>query len=345
MYSLYILLKIVRFGILGESDNAVFLLMITSAIRTLVFSAILAICLICSETYAADKIHVAFLAHDSLTSTGRTLHGARKTIRREHPEAIFHTFIIGTNTDQNLVIVDSISIINPRLILTVGSAATSFAQDNFSDIPIVFSAVKYPVLSGFINSMSQPERNTTGASLNIPVDVQFRYFKEIIPDLKKIGVLYTSNTESLIPQARIVAESAGLSLVALQINNFKEIPNALDSLSKSIDGMWAVADPNLFDPRSTKFILLNIIRKSMPLMGFSRHIVESGALFALDFDYKAIGFQAGGIANKIIAGKEAGSIPVTMADVIWFHYNAKTAEHIRVTIPEELVAVAKEVYR
>lgn len=319
--------------------------MIINVARIIVFSVILAFCLFVSETYAAGEIHVAFLTYDSLKSTVRTLHGARKTIRKEHPETVFHTFTVGADAVQSRVIVDSINIIKPRLILTVGSAATSFAQDNFSENPIVFSAVKYPVLSGFINSMSQPGRNTTGASLNIPVDVQFRYFKKIIPDLKKIGVLYTSNTESLIPQARIVAERAGLSLVALQINNFKELPDALDSLSKTVDGLWTVADPNLFDPRSTKFILLNTIRKSMPLMGFSRHVVESGALFALDFDYKAIGFQAGGIANKIIAGKEAGSIPVTMADVIWFHYNAKTAEHIRVTIPEELVAVAKEVYR
>jgi putative ABC transport system substrate-binding protein len=80
-------------------------------------------------------------------------------------------------------------------------------------------------------------------------------------------------------------------------------------------------------------------------MGFSRHVVASGALFALDFDYKAVGHQAGEIVNRVIKGEKPQEISVTSADVIWFHYNEKTAKHIEVTIPEELVAVAKEVYR
>jgi putative ABC transport system substrate-binding protein len=80
-------------------------------------------------------------------------------------------------------------------------------------------------------------------------------------------------------------------------------------------------------------------------MGFSRYVVESGALFALDFDYKAVGRQAGEIACRVIGGQKPGSISVTSADLIWFHYNENTARHIKVTIPEDLVAIAKEVYR
>ena len=68
-------------------------------------------------------------------------------------------------------------------------------------------------------------------------------------------------------------------------------------------------------------------------------------MFALDFDYKAIGYQAGEIVNKLIAGTDASEIRVTSSDVIYFHYNEKTAKFIRVKIPPELVAVAKEVYR
>jgi ABC-type uncharacterized transport system substrate-binding protein len=49
--------------------------------------------------------------------------------------------------------------------------------------------------------------------------------------------------------------------------------------------------------------------------------------------------------NRIINGEKPGNIRVTSADVIWFHYNEKTAKHINVQIPEELAAVAKEVYR
>ena len=294
---------------------------------------------------ASGDVHVVVLTHDSLTSTKRTLHGTEKVIRREHPEAVFHSFLVTNDDSSRTFIVDSLSRISPNVIVTIGSAATEFAQANFRNTPITFSSVMYPVLSGFVKSMERPGENVTGASLDIPAEVQFKYFKKIVPDLRRLGVLYTSNTAGLIADAKSVAQSLGLTLVPVLVNDVKELPEALDSLSATAQGVWSVADPNLFDPQSTRYILLNMIRKGIPFMGFSRHVVESGALFALDFDYKAIGFQAGAIASRIIRGEHPRNIPVTMADVIWFHYNEKTADYINIRMPEELVAVAKEVYR
>jgi len=303
-------------------------------------------CLLGVSSQASDRIDIAVFMSDSLTATLRTLHGAKKMITRQHPQTTFHSFYINQSSDNvRPIIVDSVDIIKPTLLLTIGSSATRFAQDNFSGIPIVFAAVKYPVLSGFVESTARPGGNITGASIDVPVDVQFRYFKRIVPDLKIIGVLYTNNTASLIPRARAEAKGLRLTLVAVKVSDTRELPKALDSLAAAVDGIWSLADPNLFDPQSTKYILLNSLRKGIPFMGFSRHVVESGALFALDFDYKAVGRQAGEISNRIIKGERPQNISVTSADVIWFHYNEKTAKHIDITIPDELAAVAKEIYR
>lgn len=298
----------------------------------------------------ADLTHagnndIIILSGDALTSTRRTIKGSSKVISKEHPEVVFTNFLVKNNADQNLSIIDSIKTVNPKLIITIGSSATKLAQDNFDDIPIVFSSVKYPVLSGFVKTVANPGKNITGASIDIPTRIQFEKFKQIIPNLKKIGVLYTQNTESLIPQAKIIAKQLHLELIALKVNNEKELPKKLDSLTSIVQGIWSVADMNLFKEKTTRYILINTLRKRIPFMGFSKYVVESGALFALDFDYKAVGRQAGQIVNKILSGKSPATTKVTTADVIWFHYNEKTAERINITIPEELVAVAKEVYR
>ena len=312
--------------------------------KLLKWSFLTILCLLCvAETKAQT---VVFLASDSLTYTRRTINGAKRQIKQQHELIAFHEYYLNANEpDINRARVDSVKRLNPALIITVGSTATSFAKENFDSCPIVFSSVMYPVMSGFVDSFNRPGGNITGASLNIQADVQFRYFKKIIPDLKNIGVLYTSNTAALIPPAKIIANSMGLELIALEINTEKELPQALDSLAKTVDGLWSVADPNLFNPQSTKYILLNSLRKGIPFMGFSRYVVESGALFAIDFDYKAIGRQAGDIANRVIRGERPANIGVTCPDVRWFHYNEKTAGHLNITIPEELAAVAKEVYR
>ncbi len=322
-----------------------FLLMIHWSKHIFAVFAILLGGLITGLSEAAAKTPIAVLMSDSLTATMRTFHGARKEVKRENPSVVFHNFTINQATGNGDEIIDSLRKIRPRAVLTIGSSATRFAQKNFPNIPIVFAAVLYPKLSGFVESVSHPGGNITGASLDIPNDVQFKYFKKIVPDLKKIGVLYSDSTSSLIPPAQKTAQKLGLTLIPVKVNGHKQLPAALDSLAKLVDGIWSLADPVLFNPISTRYILLNTLRKGIPFMGFSRNVVESGALFALDFDYKAVGRQAGAIINRILRGEHPSSIAVTSADIIWFHYNENTAKHIAVTIPTELAAIAKEVYR
>ena len=294
---------------------------------------------------AAAGTNIVILKSDNLTSTKRSLHGIKKVINRKHTDIDYSEYLVNESPGRDLLMIDSVRAQEPSLIVTLGTSATKLAQENFTDIPIVFSSVMYPALSGFVESLAQPGRNITGASLNIPVDVQFRTFHDIVPNLKNIGVLYSKHTARLIKPAQAIAAKMGMTLTAVLISESKELPGALDSLASTMDGIWSVADPELFTPQSTRYILLNTLRKGVPFMGFSRHVVESGALFALDFDYKAVGQQAGAIASRVIGGEPPGEISVSMVDVLWFHYNEKTAKHISVAIPSELIAVAKEVYR
>ncbi|MBD3257317.1 hypothetical protein GF377_02700 [candidate division GN15 bacterium] len=306
--------------------------------------AVAAILMACLAVSASAET-VVVVSSDSLTSTRRTISGARSAIRAERDDVEFVYVQLQTASGSIQEQLEEIAAADPDLILTVGSAATRVAREGFPDKPIVFSSVMYPVISGFVESIEQPGNNMTGASLDIPVDIQFRYFRQIVPDLDEVGVLYTSNTAPLIPEATGVAAEMGITLHALEVASHKDLPRALDSLCTFVDGLWSVADQNLFDPQSTKYILLNSLRHGVPFMGFSRYVVESGALFALDFDYKAIGRQAGSQATAILDGAEPGTMPVTVPDIIWFHYNEKTAVHIDINIPNDLVAIAKEVYR
>ena len=294
---------------------------------------------------SARSQDIAIIASDSLTYTKRAIRGATKSISQSHSEAKFHKFYLTgiASVDRNTT--DSISKIKARLFVTIGSAATEYAQNNFPNTPIVFAAVKYPALSGFVNQDGTPTKNITGASLDMPADIQFKYFKQLVPNLKSMGVLYTENTQSLIKPSQGIAKRMGLTLIPIKISHERDIPPALDSLARTVDGIWSVADARLFSPQSTQYILLNCLKKGVPLMGFSRHVVESGALFAIDFDYKAIGRQAGNIATRILNGARIQDSPVTVPDIRWFHYNERTAKYLGIKVPEELSAIAKEVYR
>ena len=69
--------------------------------------------------------------------------------------------------------------------------------------------------------------------------------------------------------------------------------------------------------------------------------MKSGALFALDMDFKDVGRQAGELSIRVLKGENPGSIPITRPEVIWFHFNRKTAKYIAANIPEDLRTIAK----
>jgi putative tryptophan/tyrosine transport system substrate-binding protein len=288
---------------------------------------------------------IVVITTDTLTSTQRSISGAKTVVKSANAGAQFFEFQISAANATSTKTSDSISALRPDIIISSGSDATAYAKQHFPETPTVFCSVMYPVISGFVESFTRPGHNITGASLSIPPKTQFEYFKMILPKATTIGVLYTDNTASLIPPAKVVAKSQGLELLAIKVSAEREIPAKLDTLVAQVDGLWSLADPVLFGPQTTKYILINALKRGIPIMGFSRFLVESGALFALDFDYKAVGRQAGDIVNEILRGSRPENVSVTTPDVIWFHYNEKTAQHMNIRIPEALVAVAKEVYR
>ncbi len=314
-------------------------------LRHTIFFLVLFVFLFTNTSIADNYVHLAVLKSDNLVSTKRAISGAKSIVRKKYENVVFHEFLIDQSSNSDKEIIDTINSHIPTLILTIGTNATFFAQEHFKKFPVVFSSVRYPVLSGIVKSMNRPGGNITGASLNIPNDVQFRTLVDIIPNIQNIGVLYSDYTKDLITSAAKTVKKIGLNLIAIPVNQPKDLPSAVDSLIKSCQGIWSVADPNLFNSQSTRYILLNSIRKGIPFMGFSRHVVESGALFALDLDHKGVGRQAGHIIIKVIEGEKPGNIPVSLVDLIWFHYNEKTASHIDIIIPDKYSAVAKKVYR
>lgn len=299
-----------------------------------------------TNAYADRKnVSIVIIKSDDLKSTVRSISGAKKVIYSSFENCQFVEYLYFRNLSNEDALIDSINNINPKLILTVGSSATKFSKEKLSNYPTVFSGVIYPENFGIVESLNMPGGNVSGASLNIPLDVQFKYYRSIIPGLEKVGVLYTSKTESLIEDAKVEARKMGIEIISYRIDKKKDIPKAIDSLNKVVDGFWSVADEDLYTKQSIKYILLNTVRKRKPFMGFSRHMVEKGALFALDFNYKAVGRQAGEIVVKVLEGQAIGKIPVSQVNMLWFHYNEKTAKRIAIPIPGELISVAKEVYR
>ena len=187
--------------------------------------------------------------------------------------------------------------------------------------------------------------NLTGASLDIPVRTQLDKFKLIVPGLRKVGVIFTRDSEPVVAQAKRICKEIGLELVPVAISSEKEIPVAIENLGQKVDGLWAVADTVIFTPQSTQYLLLYTLRNGIPFMGPFTSFVKAGALFTLAWNDKDVGRQSGELALKVLAGEKPSQIPITTPRMIFLILNLRTAEQINLEIPPHIVSVAKEVYQ
>ena len=260
----------------------------------------------------------------------------KETLREKSYDLNVEEYVLKDDADQKDGLLAEIKKKSPRLIVTLGSAATSYIAEDIKDTPVVFCMVLNPTASGFIQSMNASGNNMTGASLDIPLEAQFEALRSVIPSARKVGVIYNpSETESVIQEATKAAEEIGLKLVSIPIISGEEVPEALRTLDGKVDALWSVADSTVFSRGSTKFILLHTLRNKIPFIGLSPAFVKAGALMALATDYQEVGTQCGELAVRILSGDHPSSLPITMPRTITMYLNLNTAEIIGLKIPSD----------
>ena len=95
--------------------------------------------------------------------------------------------------------------------------ATPMAQAQYSlamktDIPVIFTAVTDPVAAELANADGTPVGEITGTSDKLPIEQQLQMIREILPDAKNIGIMYTTsevNSESAIAEYKELAPKYG----------------------------------------------------------------------------------------------------------------------------------------
>ncbi|HET6373156.1 MAG TPA: ABC transporter substrate-binding protein [Candidatus Polarisedimenticolia bacterium] len=234
-------------------------------------------------------------------------------------------------------LIEKVRARRPDLILTVGSTATTLVSERVRDIPIVFCMVLPSSGNSSLQGLREARGNMTGASMEIPLKTQFLKVKEVLPNVRRIGVFYNpSVTGPLIQAAGKIASDMGLELVPIAVTTETDVLQSTEDLENRVDVLWSVADSTVFSPQGLKSILLATLRNRIPFVGLSPSFVKAGALLALSVDYEDVGRQSGEQALRIIAGEAPVMVPMSVPRNVSLSVNMNTAKQIEVQIQDEV---------
>lgn len=229
--------------------------------------------------------------------------------------------------------------------ITTPTAQVCAQEIKGTNIPLVFGAVTDPVSAGLVNSLENPGGNITGTSDRWPTSAQFDLLLQLVPSVKRIGVVYNpgeTNSESNIKEVEQVCKNKNLQLIKVAVSNTSEVYAAAQSLVGKIDAFYVSADNTVITAMDA---VIKISEKNkIPLLPGVSSNVEQGGFGTLGPNYFDVGVEAAKIVDRIIKGEKPADIPVSTAKNFEYFFNLKSAKATGVVIPDDLLKKASKIY-
>ena len=216
-----------------------------------------------------------------------------ENIEFEYKNASFDTGNCGT-ISQGFVS-DGVELIC-AIATPMAQAAYNYATDK--DIPVVFTAITDPVRAALDTG------NVTGTSDMVPVEAQLKLIRTLMPQAKKIGILFTTsedNSLSTIETYEKLAGDYGFEIVTKGVTNASDVPLAIESIMDEVDCFTNLTDNTVVGQLDIMLEKANAAGK--PIFGSEIEQVKNGCVAAQGIDYFALGVQTGKMAAKILNGK------------------------------------------
>lgn len=229
---------------------------------------------------------------------------------------------------------------NPDLILAIATPSSQAVANATKDIPILITAVTDPESSELVASNGAPGGNVSGTSDLTPVKKQIELLKQLIPEAKKIAVLYSSseiNSKIQADLAKSAATDLGMETIDATVSNSNEIQQVVQSLVGKVDAIYAPTDNLIASSMPTVAQVAN--DSKIPVICGEGGMVDNGGLATYGIDYYELGKLTGQQAVKILEGTaKTADMPIEYLpdDKCTLQINDEVAKTLGIIIPQEL---------
>ena len=236
---------------------------------------------------------------------------------------------------------------NVDVIVTAGTPAALAVKKATNTVPLVMVAVGDPVGTGIVPNLARPGGNITGLS-SIAPDLEGKrlgLLREVVPNLSHVAFfLNPANAfhSVSIQQARVAAQSLGITLQPLEVDKSEQLDTAFASIVKEKpDALLILADRVFLHNRGRMMEFAT--QQRLPSVNAYRELVEAGGLMSYGPSYEDMHRRAAVYVDKILKGARPADLPVEQPTKFTLLVNLKAAKALGLTVPASLLARADEV--
>lgn len=235
---------------------------------------------------------------------------------------------------------------NPDVIIAIATPAAQAVASATTTIPVVFSAVTEPVEAKLVSKLDGSGTNVTGASDVLPLEPQIELIKELIPNVKNIGFVYSPgevNSTVTLRNLKAITEPQGIQIIEAPAQKSSDISMSAQSLVGKVDVIYTSTDNNVINAYEA---LTKVAKEAkIPLVSSDPSVVERGASVVLGVNYHQLGIETGKITARILKGEKAGDIAIYSAKELDLMVNQDNAKEQGLQIPQSILDKAKNVVK
>lgn len=215
-----------------------------------------------------------------------------------------------------------------------------------TEIPVIYTAVSDPLSAGLVDEEGANVGNITGTCDQLPVKEQIEMIRELMPDAKTIGILYTTseaNSISTIETYKELAGDYGFEIVDTGISTIADVELAAQDLAGKVDCISNLTDNTVVSALQTVLAAAN--DAGIPVFGSEIEQVRNGCMAAMGLDYVQLGRQTGAMAAKVLKGEAtAEELPYETIEGASLYVNTEAASSLGYEFSEETLDSAEEIF-
>ncbi|MBD5111859.1 MAG: ABC transporter substrate-binding protein [Ruminococcaceae bacterium] len=215
------------------------------------------------------------------------------------------------------------------------AAVSTYAAAKDNDIPVIFCAVSDPVEAGLTESFDAGFENCVGTSDVLELDKQVDLIKSMQPDVKRLGVLYTTTEANSISQLRKLKEicsGVGIDVVEQGVSGSADIPQAAADLASKVDAINNFTDNNVVSNLSV--LLEKANEANVPVYGSEVEQVKNGCMASISIDYVELGRKTAQMGVEVMNGKKCSEMSVQKISEGTPVVNTEVMERFSIELPD-----------
>ncbi|MFH1020353.1 MAG: ABC transporter substrate binding protein [Pseudomonadota bacterium] len=280
-----------------------------------------------------------------LLSDSEAAYGQQVTIFSEEIGMPVQVFNLHGDLTHDPGLKEKLFAIRPSLIFALGAkaayAAKLWTQDR-QDIPVLFAMVlnwqRYKLLDG--------SRNIAGIAAEISPGAQFVNMTMFLPAMRRVGLLYSPLSETILGQAKEAAALLGLEVVAEPVDRAGDFQRAFKRLAGRVDAFWLLNDPVVYTLENMDWLEDRCLKEKLLCVGQTQNLAKMGLALTVNPDLGQIGGQVAAMARNILLhGQKPGEIGVMEPIGTQLFVNLKTAKRIELPVSTQVLDMATAVIR